>query len=362
MDRKKASQIKTVAILTLPFEPNYGWILQLWALYSFLQSKGFDVTVIDRRWNDNNPSIIKEILRFFYYNLFAHSFTSFFRKMHLSPTLRNSSSLHNYVEKKHFDVIIVGSDQVWRIENTRDADLNYFLDFTKDIQIKRIAYAASFGKDVWKGGQNETTIIKDLLNSFDLVSVREQSGVEICHQLFNIEAQHVLDPTLLLNEKDYSMLIKDTRTQYDNYIATYLLDFTQEKRQVLACIQKSFSINKIVSLYPKSISRFNNYKSIETWLRTIRDSKFVIIDSFHGMVFSIIFHKQFLVIGNKKRGLTRFISLLKSLGLENRLITDDVNPKRINSLLSSPVDYNVVESKLAILRDYSINLLCNSIG
>ena len=356
--------MRKVAILTLPFEPNYGWILQLWALYSHLQASGYEVTVLDRRWNDNTPSLLKQVQRFFYYNFFARSFTSFFTKMHSSPIIRSSSQLHDYIAREGFYAIIVGSDQIWRIENTRGADLNFFLDITTDISVKKIAYAASFGNDIWKGSKDETRIINNLLKGFDLVSVRESSGVDMCRVLFSIEARQVLDPTMLLEGKEYDNLINNSfYTHHRNlFMATYLLDTTPEKQQILSYVKEGTSVNEVVSLYPPKFSRFNKYKSVEVWLRTIRDAQYVVIDSFHGMVFSILFHKQFLVIGNVKRGLTRFSSLLGSLGLESRLITEDIDKNQVISLLSTPIDYESVESKLLVLREESIKLLSFSLA
>jgi len=349
--------MKKIGILTLPFEPNYGWIMQLWALYNILRLQGYDVTVLDRRWNDNHPSTVKDIQRWIYYNIFCRQFTRFFNnEFQKTAPLRSSEEMFNATQD--IDIVIVGSDQVWRIENTRGADLNYFLDFLEwKNNVKRISYAASFGTETWRGTPTETSKISHLLKNFTLVSVRETSGIKICAEQFNTPAVETLDPTLLLTRQDYIKLL-NLKVLEQKILTTYILDSDTQKKNVIRDIANRRRLS-VIGLYPQKRNKLSIYKSIRFWLESILNAESVIVDSFHGMVFAILFNKNFVVLGNKKRGMARFTSLLDILGLGNRLVVDDI--ESIPRLLETSIPYDSVNSKLNLLRNKSKQILYNSI-
>ena len=344
---------KRIGILTLPFEPNYGWMLQLWALYNTLHQEGYDVTVLDRRWNDKSPSLSKSVQRWIYYNVFCGQFTQFFNaNFTKTPQLRSSAEMRR--EASSLDTLIVGSDQVWRIENTRGADLNFFADFLEARRdVKRIAYAASFGNDKWAGTKEETEKVSSLLKTFDLVSVREASGVTMCKNLFGVLAQHVVDPTMLLDVEVYKKLLH-LHEHSAKIVATYLLDNSAAKQAFVQQVANSYDLTT-VDLYPKKRGKFSFYKSIIYWLESILNAEKVVIDSFHGMIFSILFNKQFVVLGNEKRGMARFQSLLESLGISDRLINGDLSSAV--SLFEKEIDYSSVNTRLSRLRKDSLTML-----
>lgn len=348
---------KKIGILTLPFEPNYGWMLQLWALYNTLCRDGYEVTVLDRRWNDKSPSVPKSIQRWVYYNVFCKQFTSFFNaRFTKTSQLRSSEEMQRAA--LGLDTLIIGSDQVWRIENIRGADLNFFADFLEGQQdVKRIAYAASFGNDKWAGTKEETEKISLLLRAFDLVSVREASGVTMCQDLFGISAQHVIDPTMLLDAGVYKKQL-NLREHPAKTLTTYLLDNSAVKQAFVHQVANKGSLS-VVDLYPRKRGKFSTYKSIVFWLESILNADKVVIDSFHGMVFSILFNKQFVVLGNEKRGMARFQSLLEALGISDRLISGDLSSA--DSLFDKKIDYSSVNYRLSHLRQDSLALLLKSL-
>mgnify|MGYP003292794855 FL=1 len=345
-----------VGILSLPFEPNYGWAVQLWALYHTIEQLGHEPVIIDRRWNATQSGLLYNIKRFIYYKGICGRFSSFLNNEIASktPVVRDSETMTQI--SSDLDAIVVGSDQVWRIEHTRGADLNFFFDFVKEDTVKRISYAASFGKDTWQGTPEETARVKELLAKFSTITVREDTGVALCKELFDANATNVLDPTLLLTKGDYNSVLSTPRLQ--SILTTYILDSTEEKTNTINKISKDKNLN-VTSLFPKK--RVTYYKSVYYWLETIRDAKYVIVDSFHGMVFSIIFHKNFAVMANSKRGLTRFTSLLSQLGLEDRL-TSDYSYESINRILTTEIDYNLVDCKLNEMRSYSLAILKDSLS
>lgn len=344
-----------VGIITLPFEANYGWAVQMWALYHTIESLGHEPVIINRKWNTQDNRLSTRFKRSIYYNIICRRFKRFVDNEFQSMTkvVRTKEETSKVAES--FDAVITGSDQVWRIENTRLAGFDFFLDFVSNAKTKRISYAASFGKDTWQGSPEETTKVKDLLQRFDYVSVREDTGVNLCSQLFNVHATHVLDPTLLLDSKDYNSILGEPTENRE--LVTYILDSTEEKKSLIKSIATKHSLST-VNLYPESM--YSYYKSVYTWLEKIRDARYVIIDSFHGMVFSILFSKQFVVLANEKRGLTRFTSLLGLLGLENR-ITTSLDSTVINTILEAPIDYLPVMQKIKEARKESINFLKSSL-
>ena len=340
-----------IGIITLPFGANYGWALQRWAIYHTIEKLGHQPTIINRRWSTNNSSFINTFKRFVYYNVICPRFKRFVDKETPSVTPITRTPEETFGVSKHLDAVIVGSDQVWRIENTRLAGLDFFLDFLKDGPIKRLSYAASFGKDTWQGTEEETIKVKNLLQKFDAISVREDSGVDLCNNLFGVEASHVLDPTLLLTADDYNQLLSKPKSRQE--LVTYILDSTEEKRHTISEIAKQCNL-KEVNLYPSR--SFTFYKSVYTWLEKIRDARYVVVDSFHGMVFCILFHKQFAVLANSKRGLTRFTSLLGMLGLGS-CMTTDFSTSSVYSVLQNPIDYASVEERLNSERALSLEFL-----
>ena len=349
---------KKIGIITLPFEPNYGWILQLWALNHFLCANGYDTEVLDRRWNEEKAKYSKNLIRWIYYNICCRDFNKFFNtKLCVSDTFRSSSKLSNYVNSNKFEAVVFGSDQIWRIENVRDANLDFFGEFIKNSSVKSIAYSASFGTDNWKGTKEDTLFVSKLLQGFSSVSVREDSGVEMCNRIFHINAKLTVDPTLLLKKSDYDILV-NTKKGCDK-IVTYILDSNHKKDLLINKICEYLHSERS-ELYVKGKSKFHLYKPISTWISSIKNAKFVVVDSFHGMVFSIIFHKQFLVICNNNRGKTRFTSLLSLLHLESRLVTENYifNP----DFFDSYIDYSNVEKTLTELRVQSADYLLKSLS
>ena len=259
-------------------------------------------------------------------------------------------------EKLGIEGYVVGSDQCWRpCYNMYLKDM--FLDFCKDINVKkRITYAVSFGSDKWEYTETETNECAKLVKLFDSITVREESGVKLCKEYLGADAIHVVDPTLLLERKDYEALIKEcgvgeSKGQLFNYvldpspIISCFIDKVAEGTdyhtfQVLPKYNEDHRTKYDVKKRIKDCI----YPSPLVWLRAFMDAKMTIVDSFHGTVFSIIFNKPFWVVGNKERGMSRFISLLSMFGLEDRLICEEyidkidykkpVNWKRVNAVLA----------------------------
>ncbi len=349
---------RKVATITLPFLPNYGWILQAYALQTIIKRLGCETILLERNWNRQKFGFLYKVKRFLYYKFLVSRVYRFYQKNIIhSPHFTSSETLRQYCKENGFYAVVAGSDQIWRIENTRGAGLDFFLDFVDVNQTKRISYAASFATNVWKGTLEETKRVSNLLSTFTGVSVRERNGVDMCKSIFNIDAQVVLDPTLLLDATDYYTLFKRPNPSKKELV-TYVLDSLPEKDNYIERVAK-LSNCSIHKLYRSTKSPIYRYKSVEHWLSKIASAEYVIVDSFHGMVFAIIFQKQFLVIENKSRGSERFVSLLSHLGLMDRMISDVSAAKE--DLINNPIDYKRVNEILLESRRESIKYLTETL-
>lgn len=221
-----------------------------------------------------------------------------------------------------FDIFIVGSDQVWRklIAKPHGID-TYFFDFLKDVNAKRIAYGVSLGTTENELSNEEIGKLGLLYKMFKAVSVREDSGLNLLKSYGwnHPTPEVVLDPTLLLDRQDYDLLIEKTETyRPDGSLFSYILDNTEEKVKLVNDISHDYSLKSF------SLSLSNNNTSIEQWLRYFKETKMVVTDSYHGLLFSIIYNKPYFLIMNEFRGNARFDSILGLFHLsENELQRED---------------------------------------
>lgn len=254
----------------------------------------------------------------------------------------NMKCLYRY----HINAFVVGSDQVWRPKYNHDLPDKY-LAFLDDKEYRKIAYAASFGTDEWEYTEKEQKICSALAKKFHAISVRESSAVNLCSKYLDVRADHVLDPTLLLNKSDYEELCTQIPSK-EPFVFAYILDSTEQK---VSEIKRFAEIKGLPFYIMKAESNVSNEDSIEKWLSNFRDSRYIITDSFHGTVFSIVFNKPFWIFGNNERGFSRFASLLGSLNLESRLI------KSITDVEDNAIDWDRVNSQVKKLQVHSINWL-----
>ena len=380
-----------IGILTQPLHANYGGLLQNYALQQVLIRAGYEVETIDwfypsyHSLRERLYRIKRAILSVFFpekYPKLRYKITDEERKVIQRNTNHFISSYIHHTEKVHskegfiskakegnYDVYVVGSDQCWRPRYNAFLS-SMFLDFVKDEKTKRIAYAASFGTDQWEFTPMQTEICAPLAQLFDFVSVREDSGIKLCKEHLGVDAVHVLDPTLLLTKEDYIRLIEaEKEPKAKGTLFNYILDPDAEKTDFINKVAKEKGL-KTFQVLPKCQEETRTkqdvknrikdcvFPGVTTWLCAFMDAEMTIVDSFHGMVFSIIFNKPFWVIGNANRGMSRFTSLLKVFHLEDRLL--DANQLQEVDI-DRPIDWSSVNSILEQKRKESINLLLNEI-
>lgn len=365
-----------IGILTLPPDLNYGGILQAWALKTVLNRMGHDVEVFKPEPLKGRPAYQMPLVWGFRLvnKLLRHSTTPIFAEKHSRiESKRRFGAIRKFITDNlplriipqitnlpysDYDGIVVGSDQIWRkiyIEELwRTKTLsNVFLKQVPS-SIRKIAYAASFGVDKWQFNPETTSDISVALNDFKAVSVREKSAVNLLKDNAEIDVEFVLDPTMLLEAKDYLHELNLSISDKPSGVVSYILDANSATEDLINQLTTSTGLThtELNNTNPSEAKR-----SIEEWLSGIASASIVVTDSFHGCVFSIIFRKPLLFLGNEHRGNTRFDSLISTFGLHPNLINRE-NPYDPSKSYSLPAD---IDEKLQILRNSSTSFLLKSL-
>lgn len=330
-----------VAIFTFIKANNYGAMLQAYALGRFLKENGFSPVYIDINLKKKQNGI-RGWIRDCIINLRFNRF----RKKYFSLISENEASI--------LDTFIYGSDQIWNVDIVKD-NLSLFSGGTESTSATKIAYAASFGVD--SIDKNQYNGFSERLNGFSSIMVRENSAVTILRNEFDINSMQVLDPTFLIN--NYKNITKLTK---NIGICCYL--FSEVNRDYKSL--EKFSINIGEKLYflnqtKSAVGIPISFPSVENWLSTVINSKYVITDSFHCMVLALLHGVNFYVLSARTDRFVRISSLLENLGLENRIlksVSELTNPNFKNE----NIDYAVLNKRLSVLKENSRKLLLDSLN
>jgi len=370
-----------IGILTQPLKSNYGGILQNFALQLTLKRMGHDVWTINRERNNSYfkrfLSLSKRILflrtpfrawttkkedEILYKNLidFIKS------KITLTERFSDFSVMKRLKDSYNFDAYIVGSDQCWRPKYNDNNASFFFLDFLEQDEVaKRISFSSSFGIDSWPLSSSQTVVCANLAKRFNAISVREDSAVTLCKNYLGVEATHVLDPTFLLSKEDYKEIfstIDNNREKLKGQLVSYILDDSENSLKICQKTQNELNV-PLVSLHKRYLfqrgkkSLINDFElmPVEDWLANFYEADYIVTDSFHGTVFSIIFNKQFISIGNRERGMARFNSLLKIFGLEDRLVFSELDVTE--KLIKEKINYTKINEIIEKERSKSFDFL-----
>lgn len=334
---------------------NYGSHLTYYALYQFLKSEGYTTVFIgcpgDAQYKTmGRPEYFKEIP---------------YQEWEMHPqyesriAMRESNSLA--------ETFIVGSDQLWEPKLYRHFGCFSYLDFIHSDK-RKIAYATSFGKSYWTGSFREKLEISYYLKRFDKVSVRELSGIEVCKDTFGIDADWNIDPVFLCGIDNYNHLAtKSTLDTSQEYMAAYILDCTNEKATFLMEIAKMLGVMLQILPDPNIPHKLDRSLPImkdfyvEDWIKWIRDSKYVLTDSFHGMCVSVIYKKNFIAFRNERRGGARFDDYGISLKISHRIIRQYSNHSDVVNLLNEGINYSCVNSIIEVEVEKSKHWLMSAI-
>lgn len=367
-----------IGILTFHASHNYGSMLQAYALQKYLKNIGYEVETINLR-NDrqkrlyNYPLYLplrkkKKYLLSLLNPLWLYRET---RKWNLYESfLTNYLCLskyeyHNWEEivedlpVLHYDILITGGDQIWNMR-CKDFDKSYFLP-SKLNGIKKISYSPSFGRlFLTKINEIEERYIIKQLSDYSTLSVREDSMQIYLSQRLKKEIDVVTDPTLLLDKSDYLNIINEKPIVEGKYIY-YYSPFERPHAEKLACLLGKHYGMKVVTSFPHIY--FNKgMKSVQEtgpaeFLNLLKNATLVVGKSFHLVVFSLIFHKDFIAVDGDSDA--RMKHILKLTGNELRGL---VNIDNYTTIKLPPIDFNYAEAKLKELRYSSISFLQKSIN
>ncbi|MCL2260130.1 MAG: polysaccharide pyruvyl transferase family protein [Fibromonadales bacterium] len=262
-----------------------------------------------------------------------------------SDLLRKTEQFSNYKQLQNIkpDVFIVGSDQVWG----GNAMNFYFLDFANE-NVRKISYAASKNYIHWPAEIEKRAVYH--LQKFHAISVREESFVEYLHSL-GLNAVCVCDPTVLHKADFYRRNFNLVNSSADSYVFIYRIReniFTLGNR-------KTITVN---------LQDEKTLVSVGDWLSLINQAEFVLTDSFHCVVFSILFHKQFAVFQNNSelRGMNeRYSTILGKTNLEYRVLQGLETEEHILDVVNRPVNWEEVDAILEEWRNYSKNWLMEAL-
>ena len=247
---------------------------------------------------------------------------------------RGSASMNDFAEKFPAQVVEVGI-----------AEQNL---------VSIAAGLASCGKKSFFNNPSKVAVCKELVKSFNGVSVREESLLQPCKEKLGIEAKWVLDPTMLLAPDDY-LSATECCVEHCPIVFSYILDRSSEKDDVVNAIAKKTGYS-VVNGNRVAGGSDKVFPSVDDWIQNINRAAFVVTDSFHGTVFSILFNKPFIAIGNVNRGMNRFLSLLGMFDLQERLVMNIV-PEDLMNLVDKPIDFGAVNLKLSKEREKSLGFL-----
>lgn len=353
-----------IGIITWHYYPNFGSALQTYALHKFINNHGGKAEIINY--------IPRKREKFYSIRLFFSVFDKYlpyqvsrclhYRFIAFSKNyFQKSECLYKNLEdlkltNKLYDIFICGSDQIWAPNVFDEA---YMLSFVENNK-KKYSYAASIGLP--NIPKTLESIYYTLLHKFNKISVREEQGKELLKELFNIKAQVVCDPTLLLTRKDWQQISRNTKFSgkyKDKYILCYFLGNNKVHRDIAEKLASSLNF-KIISL-SRDKNNINSQTIIESdagpseFISYINNAKLVITDSYHGLCFSINFNKEFYVVkrfadNDPLNQNSRILSLLQRLGLQSRLI--EKVPESFEK-----INYQIVENRLNEFRSLSIEYL-----
>lgn len=343
-----------ISILTYHDEDNYGATLQAYATYRAIKELGHYPEIINLHMQ-HRDNIFSKIL----FSLKRIKFNRF-RKKYMPNITRIYNSLEDLQSNPpSSDVYLVGSDQTWNPTISKEYALAYFLDFGIDNQ-KRVSYASSFGTNSWIDTvYAKKEEIKSLLSRFSTLLVREDKGVEICREIFNVNSFQVVDPVLLF--PNYQELTGNVKKNNQLVVYKIVNDPLFYKKALNIGLELGCPVSSVGSLRQIKGIKTRYPESIEKWIKSIASANYIFTDSFHGTVLSLLYHKQFVVYVGDKGKMSRIYSILRLVGLEDRIFSESDSIQNIVDSLQTPIDYKTVDSILSIERNRSLLKLAEAI-
>lgn len=348
---------KRVGVITFHNYDNYGAILQSYGLQKKLRELGTYPEIIDYRCDYiSNPfrlvNLKEKGLFNYIYGVIGHICyiprrrkCNQFRK-HLKysePVTRKTLG----AVKNKYDIYLSGSDQVWDYKLT-NFDTTYFLDFPAKGK-KKCSYAASIGEHVPPAEYQKK--YTELLSDFDNILVRESYGADIVEELTGNRPDVVCDPTLLLTAEEWNKLLKEPRRK-GKYILVYQLGINKEIVEFTRRLHKATGYRIVYIPFPLvGLLKCSCKIAIgpAEWMGLFKNAEYVVSDSFHGVVYSLLFNRNFFTMINGHHTNRRVEQLLKLVNLSHRTIEDVSDEK-----LTEKIDFTYANEQLDKFRRASL--------
>ena len=388
--------MKKIGIATLLNDStNYGGCLQAYALCKVLNDMGHDTQQILYRKSSRDlkkriisvikgrrilNTILNRSLRLLNLVLckifkagdrirdFNNSFPGFKDRIPHTDIVYDEKTIY---QCNQFDIYITGSDQVWNVEMQHGTDPFYWLEFVPDSK-KRISYAASISlQDL---PEELFPSVRRILSGYHAISVREKSDKELIDRIMDKDiSEWVADPTLLLDKDEWCALCQDNSFKNKKYIFAYILGDSSSQRKTIERFAKEkgfiiITIPYLLGQFRKCDKNFGDIRISECspglWLSLIRDAQFVMTDSFHGCVFSSIFHTPFFAFkrnsdSEKNNMNSRLYSLFSLFRCEHRLVSDTISANELSNTPS--IDFSRIDNVIKQEKQKALEFLRETI-
>lgn len=352
--------MKKVALLTFHDTTNFGALLQTFGLYKKLIDLGHSCTIIDYKC----ANIIKrEVPQKFRFSFSPKMLTIEF--LIQSKVRRRYATMHQFMKKnmpqmtcpydretisnikEEFESYVVGSDMLWGLDIT-DSDYSYFLDFAPN-GVTKFSYATSIGKREWT--KEEQNKIANLLSRFKTISVREEITAERLKPVLAKECEVVCDPTMLLTAEEWKPYVSNRYSKGDYVLAYFDTDDGKAFKDAKWYAQKYKKRLLVINAMPSWLSKTHNVfpAKVEDFLSLIYYADTIFTASYHGMLFSLYFHKNFIYYNRQPS--YRMETVAKRLGVLNRegRIADLENLEVLN--------YDIIDNRIEQYREFSLGFI-----
>lgn len=341
-----------IALFTYFASSSYGATLQTYATIKMLKQLGHEVSLVNYIIPEPPRSFIIDILLIPKMKRFKS-----FRKKYYEDILTASYKSYEDLKKNppKADAYLIGSDQTWNPDISREKAKGFFLDFGND-KVKRVTYAASIGKNEWTPSQwISDEEVRRLLSRFDNILIREKSGQRILKEKFGMDSEQVIDPVLLFRDYPEITGFIESTEELVTFKFNKSAVFYEKMRRLSASLGVSTRV--LGSLHREKGMLCSYPEGMELWMNRLASAKYVVTDSFHGLVISILYHRPFLACMAIPERFARLKDLLDMLGLEDRIFSINDDAESIICRMQKPIDWNRVDSILQKQREKSINLL-----
>lgn len=348
-----------IGIMTFSNSYNYGAALQAYALKTVIDELGYEASIIDYTiksdFSQYDPAIFSSGLIFapvkikdYFKNVKRKKAFSAFRERYFNLSDKQYFDSDELTElNEMYDAFVVGSDQVWNVNITHKIPEDFLLSFVSDTKIK-IAYAPSIGngEDIFLEKRN---IFSDRLSRFDFISCREESGADLIGKITGQSIPVVLDPTLLLEPEKYIALDSEYEGRKDKYIFVYTFGKIRKDYILKLAKEKQLKIKYFSNFFHPGLCEKISHSGPSEFINLIRNAEYVITNSFHGTVFSVLMRKRFCVYNLFKDSI-RIPNILNKVGLMERIYKPGFN-------IDAAINYDEVMRKLEYERIDSIEFL-----